>query len=617
MGEIAPPEEEDPATEEPPQEEVGEAVEEAPPTTTPESKVEEKVTATEEAPSAAPDLPDAEVGDDDVVMVGHDEAGPGDVAAAEAAVVLPVAAKPDEVVANEQPTEEPHQDKIQDPSHEIDIDPVPVLGAEAIHDHAKLDRRETHENTEPTVATATTTMPEELNPSAAQPAEDDPSKEATVDPAPATGADSIHDHVKLDKDAYESGEPTVPPLELLASGTPVQEAADTAAEVADVAGELDRISPDEQQAADTAADVADVAEELDRISPDEQQAADTAAEVADVAGELDRPEDAGEVKVDPLPAAGAGSVHDHVKLDKDAYESREPTVLPLELVAEGRKSDTPIQQVAETAADVADVAKELDKPEVEVDAKLDEAAYESRESTAVPPLELVVEERQQAAEADVAQELDRSPELERKIDPFPASENAENPLQLQPGEEVPRDFSAQSFTKHLRLDRESYESSEPTVAVLSVGRAAEEEEAEPLQAKAGLPPAPETTEHAKLDREGTEPRAPEEAAAQEQEVKVSPLPAFENAENPIQLQPGEPIPPNATASSVPNTVRLDKASYESAEPTVPLRFTEAERKSDTPIQEVAETAAEVADVAQKLDGSETSTVTPCCISFFL
>ena len=569
---------------------MGEAVEEAPASTTaPESKVEEEVTATEEAPSAAPDLPDAEVGGDDVVMVGHDEAKPDDVAAAEAAVVLPVAAKPDEVAANDQPTEEPHQDKKPD---EIEIDPAPVLVAD---DHAKLDRRESYENTEPT------TMPEELNPGAAQPAEDDLSKEATVDPVPATGADSIHDHVKLDKDAYEAGDPTVPPLELLEeqepSGTPVQEVADTAAEVADVAEELDHISPDEQLAADTAAEVAEVAEELDRISPDEQQAADTAAEVADVAeeldhispdeqlaadtaaevadaaGELDRPEDAkapDEVKVDPLPAAGAESVHDHVKLDKDAYESREPTALPLELVAEGRKSDTPIQQVAETAAEVVDVAKELDEPEAEVDphdhVELDEAA--------VPPSELAVKERQQAAEADVAQELDQFPEPEYKIDPFPASENAENPLQLQPGEEVPRDFSAQSFTKHLRLDRESYESSEPTVAVLPVARA-----------------APEISE---------------------QEVKVSPLPAFENAENPIQLQPGEPIPPNATASSIPNTVRLDKASYESAEPTVPLRFTEAERKSDTPIQEVAETAAEVADVAQKLDGLETSTVTPCC-----
>jgi hypothetical protein len=273
------------------------------------------------------------------------------------------------------------------------------------------------------------------------------------------------------------------------------------------------------------------------------------------------------------------------------------------LLEEERKSETPIAEVAETAAEVADVAEELHEsvPEPAVEAaveaavetpaaveeapaaepvveeeavkvdpvpvadaetvhdhvKLDQAAYESTEPTVAPAelAELAEEERKSdtpitevaetAAEvADIAEKLHESvpepvvEEQEFKVSPLPASEN------------VPQEFTAEALTENVKLDQEAYESSEPTVA-----------------------PA-------------------ELAQEEEQEVKVSPLPASDNT------------PQDFTAEALTKNVKLDQAAYESTEPTIaPAELAQEERKSDTPIAEVAETAAEVADVAEELHES--------------
>ncbi|KAF8252755.1 hypothetical protein K440DRAFT_644909 [Wilcoxina mikolae CBS 423.85] len=43
------------------------------------------------------------------------------------------------------------------------------------------------------------------------------------------------------------------------------------------------------------------------------------------------------------------------------------------------------------------------------------------------------------------------------IDPLPASDTAENPITLQPGEPVPKDIGTQTIHSHVKLDKESYE----------------------------------------------------------------------------------------------------------------------------------------------------------------
>ena len=197
-------------------------------------------------------------------------------------------------------------------------------------------------------------------------------------------------------------------------------------------------------------------------------------------------------------------------------------------------------EAAETAAEVADVAEGLDAPETATDKE--------------------VEAAETAAEvADVAEKLDEpeveTPEVDQevKVTPLPAFENAGNPVQLAPGEPIPEGVTAATIDDHVKLDKESYESEEPTVTVAPVG--------------------------------------------EEQEFKVSPLPAFENAENP---QTGVPIPEGVATESVQDHVKLDQESYENTAPSVPIDLPD-EARAETPVQEVAETAAEVADVAQKLD----------------
>jgi hypothetical protein len=679
-------------------------------------------------------------GEDEVVEVSHEDAPPAETeaekpseeqtvpaveeAVSQEAVVEEkehgtfepeVGDKPAEAsyaeVANELVPEEfkvdplPASEITENPIDLVPGEPVPKdnVTAESLNDNVKLNK-EAYEGTEPNVPIqfseerkgAETPVPEvdnttaevadvaekldeptapeeseEIAPEAAVPAED-LSKDVSVAPLPASEnaensiqlqpgepvpvvveAASVEDHVRLDKEAYEGTHPIVP-LKLAEeerkSDTPIQEVADTAAEVADVAEKLDGPTDSgeaEEKVSVTPLPASENAENPIHLQPGE-----------------------------PIPdAIKAASVEDHVRLDKEAYEGTNP-IVPLKLAEEERKSDTPIQEVADTAAEVADVAEKLDGPtdsgeaeekvsvtplpasenaenpihlqpgepipdaikaaSVEDHVRLDKEAYEGTHP--IVPLKLAEEERKSdtpiqevadtAAEvADVAEKLDgpAAPEKaeeaaleaavpvedlskEVSIAPLPASENAENPIQLQPGESIPEAIKAASVEDHVRLDKEAYEGTRPLIPV----KLAEEERKSntPIQEVADT--AAEVADVAeKLDEGVASEKAEEKAVVPEdlsKEVSVAPLPASESAENPIHLQPGEAVPEDIKTASVEDHVRLDKAAYEGTHPIVPLKLTE-ERKSDTPIQEVtdtADTAAEVADVATHLDGQDES-----------
>jgi len=111
------------------------------------------------------------------------------------------------------------------------------------------------------------------------------------------------------------------------SSTPIQEVANTAAEVADTAEQLDA----QEGSAKFLRAIRDI-DTLRKSSTPIQEVADTAAEVADTAEKLDAQE--GVVKFRALDLDGK------------------------------RKSSTPIQEVANTAAEVADTAEKLDSDEV-------------------------------------------------------------------------------------------------------------------------------------------------------------------------------------------------------------------------------------------------------------
>lgn len=74
--------------------------------------------------------------------------------------------------------------------------------------------------------------------------------------------------------------------------------------------------------------------------------------------------------------------------------------------------------------------------------------------------------------------------------------------------------------------------------------------------------------------ETADPASPAPATASvpddNQIFSVNPLPASDTAENPISLQPGEPVPKNIGTQSLHSNVRLDKESYERGATNFPL-----------------------------------------------
>ncbi|KAF4550349.1 Glycogen recognition site of AMP-activated protein kinase-like protein [Elsinoe fawcettii] len=112
------------------------------------------------------------------------------------------------------------------------------------------------------------------------------------------------------------------------------------------------------------------------------------------------------------------------------------------------------------------------------------------------------------------------------VNPLPATSGAGNPVKLAPGEKVPdsSSYTPDTVGSNVRLDKESYE-------------------------KGG-------------------------SGAAERPFSVNPIPATAGAGNPVKLAPGEKVPDSSTYtnSSINDTVKLDKESYEksgSGAPTLP------------------------------------------------
>lgn len=532
-------------------------------------------------------------------------------------------------------------------SEPVEETPIPVEEAAAsVEDQIPAHVEEKPENTPEAEVVETSTPTETPAPIEAEP---EASEEKVEEPVPAEPVKEEDDIVLVNHDEAK-------PEDVVA------------AEAAAIP-ELEGAVPEKVEDALVSAEEKETEKVADLSTEDEQPLEESEAQKAESsdAVAIESAQDLSEeVNVDPIPVVDAESIHDHVKLDQEAYESTEPTV-PLELLEEERESDTPIEQVADTAAEVADVAQELDQATPTEEAKAPEAPEPtedlSQEVKIVPlpaseyaenpiylepgepvPVDLRIP-TEPAEDMEVSSKLPAEDLSEAVgVSPLPASESSENPIHLEPGEPIPKDINTASIDEHVKLDKESYESTEPNVPITSKEPTEEALLGEDLSEEAGISPLPasENAENpihlepgesipediraasidkdVKLDKESYEsteptvPIAPKELAERtppetvkrdiDEEFEVSPLPAYENAENPIQLQPGEPIPDNVTTASIHDNVTLDQESYESATPIVPLKVVELERKSDTPIQEVAETAAEVADVAQKLDEPE-------------
>lgn len=532
-------------------------------------------------------------------------------------------------------------------SEPVEETPIPVEEAAAsVEDQIPAHVEEKPENTPEAEVVETSTPAETPAPIEAEP---EASEEKVEEPVPAEPVKEEDDIVLVNHDEAK-------PEDVVA------------AEAAAIP-ELEGAVPEKVEDALVSAEEKETEKVADLSTEDEQPLEESEAQKAESsdAVAIESAQDLSEeVNVDPIPVVDAESIHDHVKLDQEAYESTEPTV-PLELLEEERESDTPIEQVADTAAEVADVAQELDQATPTEEAKAPEAPEPtedlSQEVKIVPlpaseyaenpiylepgepvPVDLRIP-TEPAEDMEVSSKLPAEDLSEAVgVSPLPASESSENPIHLEPGEPIPKDINTASIDEHVKLDKESYESTEPNVPITSKEPTEEALLGEDLSEEAGISPLPasENAENpihlepgesipediraasidkdVKLDKESYEsteptvPIAPKELAERtppetvkrdiDEEFEVSPLPAYENAENPIQLQPGEPIPDNVTTASIHDNVTLDQESYESATPIVPLKVVELERKSDTPIQEVAETAAEVADVAQKLDEPE-------------
>ena len=429
-------------------------------------------------------------------------------------------------------------------------------------------------------------------------------------------------------------------------------------EVADVE-QLDQPEPtateEEAEVAETAAEAAGIAEKLDQPEPTATK------EETEVAEKLDEPEveatevaesteePSQEVKANPLSASESGespinlhpgegipkeitaeAISTHVELGQESYESEEPSVpvVPQEiqeevatepsaedLSREFKVAPLPAFENAENPIQLEagePIPDNITTASIQNNVKLDKESYESEEPN-VPSMP--AEETLAAAEKEEEQEV--------KVAPLPAFENAENPMQLTPGELIPENVTVAGIYDNVRLEIEAYESEEPTVPLAPVEEAspaadrdqevkvtplpAFENAENPIQLAPGEPVPDLATasidEHVRLDKESfesTEPTVPVVPVGDlEQEAKVVPLPAFRNAENPIQLQPGEPIPEVFATAAAQDHVKLDQESYENTAPSVPI-VVPKETNAET-VQEVADTLAEVANVAQKLD----------------
>lgn len=157
------------------------------------------------------------------------------------------------------------------------------------------------------------------------------------------------------------------------------------------------------------------------------------------------------------------------------------------------------------------------------------------------------------------------------VNPLPASKGSDNPVNLAPGEEVPRVGTA-SVNDTVKLDEESYKAADDTsfgtgqigISPLPASRTAEN----PVTLKPGeeVPKwqADSVDYQVKLDEDSY--KAADSSNFGVGSVGINPFPASETAENPVTLKAGEPIPDHLKpgqvgTQSITSQVRLDEESY--------------------------------------------------------
>lgn len=266
-----------------------------------------------------------------------------------------------------------------------------------------------------------------------------------------------------------------------------------------------------------------------------------------------------------VPEIGTSSTDPNVKLDQESYEKADTSNVGVEHGAEPEEifSVKPLPD-SEAAGNPIELQPGQSIPDIgsasiESNVKLDQGSYEKAG----------------------ASNFGITPEAEVfSVKPLPASETATNPIDLKPGELVPNIGSA-SVESNIRLDEESYEKADASNFGIK------------------SPVALETT--------------PDEA----REVSINPFPASQTSGNPIELQPGEPIPNDLlNAESTGANVKLDEEAYQKADasnfgvltsPDVPVY---SEVKDSEPIFGLVDTikpfagAVDEDDAAKKDDAKE-------------
>lgn len=401
-------------------------------------------------------------------------------------------------------------------------------------------------------------------------------------------------------------------------------------DTAEIGAEVDSTTHPEEVVPETAqlhvaeTEVTVTAEDIAEVSDTAEKLDDQVPETIDSETLIQETPDAVEVLGLDIPDQGERGVDitENAQVS-EAVESAIPkkVVEPTEEIVSATTEDG---DIAETPDEQAPKAIESQTAELEgvvaiqevtdISDKLDE------QFSSVTEVKATLDSEYDTLARDGSETLEDS-QNEFKVSLLPASDNAENPVHLVPGEPTPDVISSESLDTHVRVDQESNENSEPVVPV--VLREIEESVDVPTNDEDGIKilplPAFENAEnpihllpgepiprdigtqslntHVTLDRESyesSEPVVPVVPTGIEEsvdvspndggdEVKISPLPAFENAINPISLEPCQPIPDGSNAASIDNHVTLDEGSYENTNPNVHLSLNE-DKPANIPIK---------------------------------
>lgn len=469
--------------------------------------------------------------EDDAVVISHDDAKPEEVAEAEAAVQAPSSVEVDKLedaaVVIESAldgTGTAVETQLKYPDVEVSGGEISVIAQEEFKDisvetvfHGEVTNGPLQEVS--------------INPLPASETFGNPIDLAPGERVPDLGASSVDSNVKLDQESYEHADASnlgvkaqtevgeqvfsvnpLPVFEAVTSpinlqpGEPVPELKTAFIEPA---VKLDAESYEKADASNFEVKTEDaIEEEPEEFFIKPLPASGTATNPIDL--------QPGE----PVPTIGFASVESNVKFDEESYEkadasnfgarSKSPTAQPEEFSVK----PLPASETATNPTDLqpGEPVPEIGSASIVSSVKLDEESYERAD----------------------ASNLGVSPQTETEeqvfsVSPLPASETATNPIDLQPGEPVPIIGSA-SVESNVKLDEDSYEKADAS--------------------NFGIKSQP----------------AVEEVPREFLEVSINPFPASQTPGNPIELQPGEPIPSDQlSAESIDANVRLDEESYEKAD----------------------------------------------------